>query len=914
MKTDNNFFITHIFSINSKSTNSYKNIIDNKSKINIIPNYKNNQKEEKEILNENFFDYLINNQANYAKFENVIEYYEKKIYKNKKKINENVEIIKKKKQEIQNLKNEINNNICNNIILTNRNLDIYYLNLFEQIKKNILFQEHQLEIYKKQFNDIYKMNYKLNYMLEKENKLLKISNEQYDKYLNIKTTSLSKMLKQEEMLKTLNNYFSKCQQTNEELRTQRMEKIKKLDYEVYLLKKDEIKFDKSYEEIKEKNNIINKIILEKQNQYNILINDYKYIVKSYFRDKNYMNQIYDLFGIIDVENIIKTFKKLTQKYNELSLNFVFKSRENLKLNEELTNLNKEYENVHKSIKNKKNIKNETNKIINHKVMFEKLKTKIQKYKNLYSEKYESFQNKIEMTSKCVSLILRLLDKIMNSPKNIDIFNINEDDRFIKLKKYRLYYKENIKDNKKINYDQVLFNKNYLKFLVFIFNELNYRIKIAISNAYNIIYKKDLNNENNNKTQSEFEIEEKKSNKDLNIENGNKTNIYPFETEKFEKIFKNELKIIQDKLEEKINFFKRNEKNIKENINSKEKKDEYNLPLTERKNNNMEYISKKDFLYNYYLHYKKTILKNIPHHNNNIYKMNKSSINNENTSSNLYNNSSRYNDIENKINLNKFNFAINYTNEFVSDKITIEEKKKEKKERILKKSKKIKEDLEEEEFLKYLKKSRKKKSVLKHYHSQDDISVDSNELGEKEKIEELRHQFIHDELIKYKKEKNYHLKYENPEIEKISNRNEDIKALELNFYKNKKNFILDSSFFNEYYFQLKKKFKENRMKINLRKKFLKSNKEIFYKTIIDHSSIDKKLKLKKYNNNKLSGKKKKYKINNNNNSVLITMRNINRNIFHKNNSLKIINNSSIGDIFFNKSKSKSFRGINKRKYY
>ena len=79
------------------------------------------------------------------------------------------------------------------------------------------------------------------------------------------------------------------------------------------------------------------------------------------------------------------------------------------------------------------------------------------------------------------------------------------------------------------------------------------------------------------------------------------------------------------------------------------------------------------------------------------------FNNENTSSNFYNSSTKYNDSDNKINLNKFNFIINFTNDFVSAQKEKEKKKKEKLERILKKSNKIKAQLEQEEFLKYLKK-------------------------------------------------------------------------------------------------------------------------------------------------------------------------------------------------------------------
>ena len=89
MNTDNNFFITNT-QIKDSLNNSQKTK-GNKT------NYKKYQKEEKEIINENFLDYLINNQTNYANFEKVTEYYESKLRANEKIYNQNLKIIGQKK-------------------------------------------------------------------------------------------------------------------------------------------------------------------------------------------------------------------------------------------------------------------------------------------------------------------------------------------------------------------------------------------------------------------------------------------------------------------------------------------------------------------------------------------------------------------------------------------------------------------------------------------------------------------------------------------------------------------------------------------------------------------------------------------------------------------------------------------------
>ena len=64
-----------------------------------------------------------------------------------------------------------------------------------------------------------------------------------------------------------------------------------------------------------------------------------------------------------------------------------------------------------------------------------------------------------------------------------------------------------------------------------------------------------------------------------------------------------------------------------------------------------------------------------------------------------------------------------------------------------------------------------------------------------------------------------MKLKNKETSKIYERFDDLRALELNFIKNKGNFMIDSGFFNEYYFKLKKQFNENQIKAkNMWKKY------------------------------------------------------------------------------------------------
>ena len=675
MKTDTNFFITNSVIFNSSNNNK-----KTKNNINKITNYKQRQKEEKEIINENFLDYLINEQTNYANFGKVINFYEEKLRKNKNKYDENLKIIEKKKKEIENLQTTTNTNVLNNITITNKNASIYYFKIIEKIKNEIILKEHELEIFKKLYSDIYKQNYILKSRLETENKLSEISNEQHEKYVNIKNVSLSKLIKQEEMLKTLNYYFNKCQETNKDLISEKMDIIKKLNNEIRMLKIDEQKVNKNIEEIKDKANKINPIIKEKQKLYNLIYNDYKYTKKIFCQNQNHMNIIYNILGVIDVDNILRMFKKLRQRHNELSLTLSYKSKEIISLNEELTNLNNSYENILKDINYKKRMENYINKKIQYNNNFENVESLIVSSKNIFTEKYDIFKDKLELFNKCISLILRTINNIINSSKSLidkDVkYEDGNKDRNNILCEYQEYYKNNFIQNKSVNFDKEFINKQFIKFIIFILNELNYRINSITSNIYNILYKKEINKA----SEAAYKIQS------LTNSDNDDINILPFNTKRFKTIFINELKIKKEKLEEEKKYNEENEKKVGD------KNDPYHLPSIEKdslsRNRSMDYIPTKDFLYNYYRHYKKTILsKKTSNINNNTYYKN-SFNNNENTSSNFYNSSTKYNDSDtNKINLNKFNFVINYTNDFVSDKREIEAKNNEKYKKIFKRVKK-----------------------------------------------------------------------------------------------------------------------------------------------------------------------------------------------------------------------------------
>ena len=96
---------------------------------------------------------------------------------------------------------QINKVLVDNVEITDKELERFYDNEIESKKREIKLKKHELEMYHQLFNQTYKTNYKLINKLEIETKYSKIYNEQYEKYTMVKNTSLTKLRKQEEILK-----------------------------------------------------------------------------------------------------------------------------------------------------------------------------------------------------------------------------------------------------------------------------------------------------------------------------------------------------------------------------------------------------------------------------------------------------------------------------------------------------------------------------------------------------------------------------------------------------------------------------------------------------------------------------------------------------------------------------------------
>ena len=866
MKISNDIFITNSNCAKIKSTYETSQMSNKMSKI--------SQKESsKEALIENFFDYLINENSNYANFEKVTDYYEKKLHKNKNKYDLNLDIIKNKKEEIQKLNRYIYSIIIDSVKLENKDMELYYDKAKEKLKKEIFLSEHELEVYKNTFSEIYKKNYLLSAELEEENIKEKIFEEQHEKYSNIKEAALNKIVHQQEKLKTLNYYFEKCQEINKDLLAKKQKKLKQLNYEIHVLKDDEAKNEETLNALLEKNNRINNFIQEKKAQYLIFEKDYNSYIKNYIKDRTNINQVYEAFNEKNIDIIINRYNKLKNENRELSNLFSLKSKKIINLNTIITSMRKEYNFIIKKIKEKIKAEKEEakNNIISHNEHIEEVNKLKNQAKFFILDRNELFTHNFDLLINVILSTLKLIS-IINHSRNISV-NVYENlpyaNRNHLIEKYQHYFDNNYIHKFNTNFESQFMNKKFIKFLLFLLKELNFQIKSIISNVYMILYQRQ-KEAKQNKIKDEMDLELLNSvssnlNKNKIISEETNTNfISNFDINEYEKLYEEELKSKKKKFQERKKFFELEEKEMLKNKlkgTKKFKEDENTLilPSIERNlpnriNSSTDCISTKEFINQYYKYY------------SNSRSMN--SINSV-TSNSMGDNTRPY-----PIGLNKFNFIINYTNNFVSTQKEAEDRKIEKYQEILIKSKKIKEDTEKKEIAKYIKRNKKIKKLLKEQYNKN-ISTDS-EKDEKSKRDELALQIVTKELAELKKPKKFELHFQGKDNSKIFERYDDIRALELNFLKNKGNFFIDSNFFNEYYFKLKKQFNDNKLKaINLKNKNLLTNRNNINKKLSYSISMN---NIKSTNNERTTSDKNRF-----DNNKRTFMKKMQMNSMYRNNS-------------------------------
>ena len=826
----NGFFITKLDNIkksktlkNSKSTNVLR--VRNK----LFEKYKIKEKED-ERLKDNFIDFATN-YKDYINVDKIISYYRSLGEKNKKKFDENSKIIEQKKKYLDELDLKLNTVILDNIKIDKEEIEKLYEKKINAKKQEMKLKKHELEMYHQIFSQTYKVNYKLKNRLEAEYKYQTFYNQQHEKYSIIKNTTLYKLQRQEKLLNNLNHYFENFTASNEEIILEKSKQLNKAEFEVTLIKNDIINIEKAIQDLKDR-------ILEVDD--NIKLAEENYDTKKLDIFSNFNSyafsfiQMEEIFQVLDVKNvgqILNKYNLLKQDYNSKSYLIKLKSVDIINLNNELKSKKEELKNIFEQI----NILKKINMSKKGNDTEDRIILKISQIKLLVAQVYDVLKERINIFTQCTNNALSNISKIIHSTRNAVIkLPFTFDTKFTH--EFNFILSDDLK-SLNINLEKEFDEKLMLRFVVSLIKSLYYFFSNINTNVAYLLYM-DIIQELREKYIQKLN-EAKKTSKNImllqqKIElEESSLKIFHLKTKYLQTIYDKKLTVSISRLSDKKKIYMRtpreifkqiyNEKSAKnifpdftstaffssknkdlnesmDNTSYKESAMETNTKRTKNEETNLlssnknKVMPKDDFMKMYYTFYKNS-LKETNSFNKSLPRLNFTSLS-----------------------THRFNFINQFINHNVSEKLTDEKKKKEAEQRVKEKSKAIISKLKQKELVDFINKMNQNNLKGKNFSGND--KNDGNEEKEKDisieqEKKEQQQRMYKKQLEESKKPKKYKLKSNEPEMNIISERLDDLRALELYFSKGNKKPVVDSNTFNEYYFKIKRilsktqnKFKEN----------------------------------------------------------------------------------------------------------
>lgn len=772
----------------------------NQSMKNVITNITKQNKTAYKFQ-ESLLDYLVQEKTNFADFNSIENYYNKKLIDNYQKYNINNILIKNKKQHLSILIQEITQTVVSVYNpIENNELSIYE-NKINNLKRQIQIKEIELASYKHIYNRSYKTNYLLSKRYEDELIYQQIQNNQYSKYKILKQHALSSITKQKEMLKNMHEFQELSEMTYINQLSNKMNLFNKLDFEVVMIKKDTINIENEIYNDKSQQNKIKTLIYQQQELNSKIYRYYMWSMKDYYSMKMKLLNLYMKLKVNNLFNVIKKLNVLKKENDLLHFRFEKVNYDIAKLNLELTEMNQEIESIKEQIELKQSTKVKSQDDLRLDV-FNKVKT--QQYLNdLYESNFKSKENLLRVM---INFLYNYKLKILRSFQA----SIIPDSYMVKY--YLQQYQNNLhiltnNDNreKQIQKFQILYNTlDNKKLFIFVFNLFNLFINdifTLLSNVYNYV------------SLTHTETIQQDINDNINYQ------IILFKSPSFTSTFQQQLVLAINRQNDKTKILNRSEKEI---FHFKHKQ----ISL---KQNPEELINKNTItsnkLFQKYLKY--AILNKRLTYNDN-----------------------KYMQIHPK---RCVSLLEKYTNGLVSDKLEQEKLHQERKANIINKSALI---LNKQKSLELKRLMRlKKENINKIYQDEDQFDLDEEEYKNKVKIE---YEKLNEELKKRQQKIKYTLNTPNNEMNIIYKRLDDLRNLELKYYNEKD--VINNKEMNEMYYNFKKKYYSKRRKRNYNgnysmiitsKKCLsrerKENNE--NRKILHYCSKEKEMKKGKYNNKK-----------------------------------------------------------------
>ena len=827
----NNFFITKVN--NPQKTPNLKTAISNKNvlldKTKLLEKYKIKEKED-ENLKHNFIEFIGGN-THYLDVEKLDGFFRKEEEKQKHRYDENLKIIEKKKKLLQDLNSQINKVIIESYKINVKDIQSTYDEKINEKKHEIRLKQHELEMYHQLFGRIYKVNYKLKNRLETEYKYQSFYNQQHEKYSIIKNTTLYKLQRQEKLLNNLNQYFEKFMATNEEIVGEKSKQLNKAEFEILLIKNDIINIENTMKNLKERISELEEKIEKSEDNYESKKFDLNSSTKSYLGHFVKMEGIYQVLNVENERQILHKFTSLKQEYNDKSYKIKLKSTTIMNLTSELKKKNELLKNIFVQINlAKKALMSKKGNETEERIILEKSQIKL-----LVAQVYDVLKEKISIFTQCVNNALSNISKITESMKNATIRPpFTFDNKFID--KYNFMLSDDLK-SLNVDLEKELDEKIMLKFVVILIVSLYKFLAYININVSYYLYTRIL--KEIKEKQYRTMVETPQSSKNLlkysfEIEN-NEMKIFYLKSQYLQSYYDKELNFTISRLNDKKKIYRRTPKDIfKQIYNDKSTKGSYNISDLSNKllnspkskvqnetdeissnrdsgkdskskktkndkvllNRNNTLMPKDDFMKMYFTFYKNS-LKEKKNLNRSLPKLNYTSLSSH-----------------------RFSFINQFINGNVSEKLSQDKKKKIEQERIKAKSKAITTKIKEKELIDFINKMHKNEGKLKNIEGFETKSEDffgkekDNDisLDQEKKEQQQRLYLIRKQLEESKKRKKYKLKSNEPEMNLISERLDDLRALELYFSKGNQKQVIDSSVFNEYYFKIKRILKNAQNKL------------------------------------------------------------------------------------------------------
>ncbi len=588
---EHNFYLTHIKFNNEEiinnrnqkeiSKNNIKkrythssNSLFNNTRQNFISKLKNNNSTFYQFK-QNFFKYLIDEQINYAKLEEIENYYINLIQNNFKKFNNNLVELKKKKQEYKEKLKIIEKELKNHYFSRQNDLEDYYKYIINNYKKKIQIQSHELNCYNNMYKRAYRTKILIINRIKNEYEIEAKNQEQFEKYIILRDHGLLDIKKQRNLLKKFQNILEMNIIENKSLFNKKKEQLNQLEYQVSILKNYKSNYNNLIEKIDEdkkkiSNNIIKKNAINKE-----IINENRNLLSIYFSSKYNILKLYHSLSINNLNSVIIKVNNFQNKQFKYKLDFQALHKQIRELTLYYFELCYNYNNIQKKIENNKkliSIKNKQDMNI-RKENFEYL------FKNVKDLKKRLFE-KEQFVILIFIFIVKYTNQIYNSLK-LDNISIPEY-------KYKDFFLDSHNIHKNLIQKIKEYNIKCIKFFLYLFNYFTNSLYLIFSHTFNKSCRK-----NDYLFSKPLDIYE----------------VINFSSDKISLLFEKEVQITFKHLQKKNQIFSRTDVEILNSIHNletsaekNEKKITKNLSLEEIYHDFMINCQNKLIKHNYFIKY------------------------------------------------------------------------------------------------------------------------------------------------------------------------------------------------------------------------------------------------------------------------------------------------------------------------